>query len=183
MNTQAIVQDYYGTSNFIEKNLDKDITIFIVDDNKVYLSLLKNSLKRKNFSVFAFTTGEECINYLDLKPELIILDYHLDGVNPYAMKGDKISEIIKEKLPDTEIILISSDKKFKFISSINFSKRLIFKDELVLPKLIENVNSVIELTKDKNNSRSLSNTYLNTIFILIIIATALLYLLFKYLTF
>lgn len=180
MNTPTIVQDYYGTSNFIEKNLDKDITIFIVDDNKVYLNLLKNSLKRKNFSVFAFTTGEECLDYLELKPELVILDYHLDGVNPYAMKGDKISEIIKEKLPETEIILMSSDKKFKFISSINFSKKMMFKDDKVLPKIQQNVSSVIEHAKEINNSKSKTNVYLITILILISIVSALFYYLYNF---
>jgi len=180
MNTSTIVQDYYGASNFIEKNLDKDITIFIVDDNKVYLNLLKNSLKRKNFSVFAFTTGEECLDYLELSPELVILDYHLDGVNPYAMKGDKISEIIKEKLPETEIILISSDKKFKFISSINFSKKMMFKDDKVLPKIQQNVSSVIEHAKEINNSKSKINAYLITILILISMVFALFYYLYNF---
>jgi len=172
MNASAIIQDYYGTSNFIEQNQDKEITIFIVDDNKVYLNLLKNSLKRKNFSVFAFTTGEECMDYLELKPELIILDYHLDGVNPYAQKGDKISYLIKKKLPETEIILMSSDRKFKFISSINFSKKLMFKDEKALQKINKNVGEV--LGKTKKTKAMQNKTVLNTIAIVALLVVVVL---------
>ena len=175
MKPQTIIQDYYGGSNFIERNQEKEITIFIVDDNKVYLSLLKNSLKRKNFSVLTFTTGEECLDYLELKPELIILDYHLDGVNPYAKKGDKISELIKEQLPDTEIILMSSDKKFKFISSINFSRKVIFKDGEAVPKMKNNVDSVIELTKEKNDRVSKTKVYVISALIFITFITSLLF--------
>ena len=99
MKTHTIIQDYYGATNFIELNKDENLTIFIDDDNKVYLQLLKHSLKRKNFTILTFATGEECLNYLELKPNLVILDYHLDGINPYAKKGDKIAELISQQQP------------------------------------------------------------------------------------
>lgn len=66
MKTHTIIQDYYGATNFIELNNDENLTIFIIDDNKVYLQLLKHSLKRKNFTILTFATGEECLNYLEL---------------------------------------------------------------------------------------------------------------------
>ena len=147
---EAIVQDYYGANYIAHKDSDKDITIFIVDDNPVYLNLLKNSIKRKNFSVLAFSTGEECINYLDIQPELVILDYHLDGVNPYAMNGAQVSEIIKKQSPETEVMLISSDKKFQLISKINVAKNLLFKDKQTLPKVEKKINTIIEHSTEKD---------------------------------
>jgi CheY-like chemotaxis protein len=151
MKTQTIIQDYYGATRFIEENKDKELTIFIVDDDKIYLSLLRNSLKRDNFSIYDFTSGEECIEYLDLKPDLAILDYHLDGTNPYAMRGDKISEIISQKSPHTEVIIISSDSKFKFISDINFSKKIFFKDGNLIHKLENRTNNIINKIKENGS--------------------------------
>lgn len=179
MKTHAIIQDYYGATNFIELNKDREITIFIVDDNKVYLKLLKHSLKRKNFTILTFTTGEECLNYLELEPDLVILDYHLDGVNPYAQKGDKISELITQKLPDTETILISSDEKFHFISNINFSNKVLFKDMSALKKLKNSVKSVVGKRKKNKETNSRSKAYSITIILLILAAGYIIFEFFK----
>lgn len=137
MEAKHIVKDYYGASYFIEKNKDKDLIVFIVDDNLPYLNLLKKLLERPNFSVFTFSTGEECLEYLQLEPDLVILDYHLDGVNPYAMKGDRVAEIIEQKVPNVEIIMISSDNKFNLISELHLSnaKNVIYKDESAIGKI------------------------------------------------
>jgi len=179
MKTHAIIQDYYGATNYIELNKDRDLTIFIVDDNRVYLQLLKHTLKRKNFTILTFKTGEECLDYLELKPNLVILDYHLDGVNPYAQKGDKIAEIINQQLPETETILISSDEKFHFISNINFSKKVLFKDMSALDKLKKNVTVIRAKIKEKKNSNSRSKIYTIILSFLIIAVTYLVYELFN----
>lgn len=142
MKSQLLVQDYHGATYFIEKNKGKDLTIFIVDDNKVYLNLMKHSLARENFNVMTFTSGEECLNYLELNPDLIILDYHLNSVNPYAMNGDEVSKIIQKELPKTEMVIVSADKKFQFISDIHLSKRLIFKDHKFFNKVSKHADKV-----------------------------------------
>jgi CheY-like chemotaxis protein len=137
METTHIVKDYFGASSFIEKNKDKDLIVFIIDDNIPYLNLLKKLLDRPNFSVFTFSTGEESLEYLALHPDLLIIDYHLDSVNPYAMKGDRVAEIVEEKVPNAEIILISSDSKFNLISELHLSsaKNIVFKDEDAIVKI------------------------------------------------
>ncbi len=130
MKTDMIIQDYYGASYFLEANADRHLVVFLVDDNKFYLNLLKNLIKMKNVTVHSFTSGEESLDCLALKPDLVILDYHLDGTNPKAQKGDVIAHKIHEKLPSTEIILISSDQKFKLLMDLKSSiaKNIIFKD-------------------------------------------------------
>lgn len=137
MKTETIMQDYYGASYFLEAHSDRSLTVFIVDDNKVYLNLLKNVIKGTNITVHTFDIGEDCLKCLDLAPDLVILDYHLDGVNPGVMKGDKIAELIEAELPDTEIIMISSDQKFKLLVDLKMTKgnRLIYKDKTALKKL------------------------------------------------
>lgn len=153
MKKDTIVSDYYGGLYFIQKSKDKEITIFVVDDNEIYLNLLKEELSENpKFSVYAFTTGEECLNYLELNPTLVILDYHLDGKQPHAQKGDIIYVKIKEKLPSTEIVIVSSDHKLEFISDLRekTSNPVVFKDEQTVEKL--KVESKKILGKSENNS-------------------------------
>lgn len=152
METKNIVRDYYGASYFIDKNKDKDLIVFIVDDNIPYLNLLKKLLERPNFSVFTFSTGEECLEYLQLEPDLVILDYHLDGVNPYAMKGDRVAELIEQKVPNVEIIMISSDNKFNLISELHLSnvKNVIYKDDTAIHKIKTASEKMVEkITNEK----------------------------------
>ena len=122
MNTELIIQDYFGASYFLEANSNKELVVFVVDDNKLYLNLLMNVIKKPNITVHAFELGETCLKCLDLKPDLVILDYHLNSVLRTAMKGDKVAEIIHEEKPDTEIILISSDQKFKLFVDLRIAK-------------------------------------------------------------
>lgn len=130
MKTDMIFSDYDGATYFLEAHADKELVVFVVDDNKVYLNLLKNLIKSKKITVHAFSSGEECLRCLELEPDLIILDYHLDGVNPNAKKGDVIAELIHEKLPSAEIVIISSDQKFKLLMQLKtaFTKNIVYKD-------------------------------------------------------
>lgn len=145
MKHENIIQDYYGATFFIDENKDSQLIIFIVDDNKVYLNLLERTLKRPNFAVYTFKTGEECIEWMRLKPDLVLLDYHLDGVNPYAKNGDVIYALLKEISPETEIIMISTDNKFKLISNLHLSqtKNILYKDKFHFKKIIAKIDSVL----------------------------------------
>ena len=86
--------------------------IFLVDDDAVYLQLLKIELQQLDeYDIETYATGELCISSMHSKPNVIILDYHLDGIDPKAMNGiatlDKIHALDSKM---TVIILSSQDK-------------------------------------------------------------------------
>ncbi len=150
MKATSIIKDYYGKSFYVEKDKNKLATIFIVDDNKVFLNLIKHTIKRKNYSILTFTSGEECLDYFVLEPDLVILDFHLDASNPHAMNGDEVAKEIKKISPNTEIILVSADKRFKLFSKLKFTRKLMFKDDQFFPHLSTNVLQIlINSKKDK----------------------------------
>ncbi len=146
---EKVNRDYFSAAYFIDKNKDKELVIFIVDDNIPYLNFLKKLLERPNFSVFTFSSGEECLEYLQLQPDLVILDYHLDGVNPYAMKGNRVAELIEQRVPQSEIILISSDNKFNLINDLHLSatRNFIYKDDSTLGRLKTASEKIMEQKK------------------------------------
>ena len=145
----TLCQDYYGAIYYIRKN--KKLVIFIVDDDLFYLSLLKKELsKNSKFSIHTFSKGEDCLNYLSLNPDLVILDYHLNGKHSYAKNGAIIAQEIKEKSPQTETIIISSNHKLVFVDKLKQTESSIFfKDSFVLEKVESTFFNLLKKRKER----------------------------------
>ena len=92
-------------------NTDK-IKLFLVDDDKVFLKSLEiDFLEHADFMIETFTTGELCIENLSRNPDIIILDYHLDGIDKTAMNGLATLDKIKTVTTDIPVIMLSSQDK------------------------------------------------------------------------
>ena len=92
--------------------MNDKIKIFLVDDDAVYLKLLAiEFLQHADFTIETFATGELCIPKLSHNPDVIILDYHLDGIDKNAMNGLETLDKIKAFNSDIPIIMLSSQDK------------------------------------------------------------------------
>lgn len=90
------------------KNNNK-IKIFLVDDDALYVKLLDIELQQQGgYAIETYLTGELCIEHLSHNPVIIILDYHLDGINKNAMNGIETLDKIKEANPGIQVIMLSS---------------------------------------------------------------------------
>jgi len=95
-------------------NQDKKIKIFLVDDDAVYLKLLEIELiDHADFAIETYPTGEKCIAHLSHAPDVIILDYHLDGIDKNAMNGIEALDKIKAFNPDIPVVMLSSQDKIE----------------------------------------------------------------------
>lgn len=93
-------------------NNEKKITLFLVDDDAVFLKLLEvEFLQHADFIIKTFATGELCIENLPQNPDVIILDYHLDGVDKDAMNGIDALDKIKLLNPEIPVVMLSSQDK------------------------------------------------------------------------
>jgi DNA-binding NtrC family response regulator len=94
---------------------DKElIKIFLVDDDAVYLKLLEiEFLQYADFAIETYATGELCLQSLSHYPDVIILDYHLDGIVKNAINGLETLRKIKEINPDIPVIMLSSQDKIE----------------------------------------------------------------------
>lgn len=93
---------------------DTKIKLFLVDDDAVYLKSLEiQFLDALQFEVQTFATGELCIKNLSENPDVIILDFHLDGIDENAMNGLKTLDIIKSINSEIPIIMLSSQDKIE----------------------------------------------------------------------
>jgi response regulator of citrate/malate metabolism len=85
--------------------------IYVVDDDEFFAELMKRKLLKHGFTqVYTINSGAEFIDELNVKPDLIFLDYDLGDLT-----GIQVLLKIKKYSPSTEVIMISSQEKQKII--------------------------------------------------------------------
>jgi two-component system, OmpR family, response regulator len=88
--------------------------IFIVDDDPMHADMLKDHLgKMSNFSIQTFSTGEDALKNMHLKPNIIFLDYYLNSIVKEAEDGLEILQQIKKISPQTEVVMLSGQDKIE----------------------------------------------------------------------
>jgi len=91
---------------------NEKIKLFLVDDDAVFLKSLEiEFLQHADFIIETFATGELCMESLSHNPDVIILDYQLDGINKTAMNGIETLDKIKLYNPDIPVVMLSSQDK------------------------------------------------------------------------
>ena len=87
--------------------------IFVVDDDVVLATMLNDHLSENPLhEVFVYNTGEECLNNLHHNPDVIILDYQLNSVEPTAKDGLAILQEIKQFEQGVCVIMLSSQTQY-----------------------------------------------------------------------
>jgi len=95
-----------------EMNSAEPIKLFLVDDDAVFLKSLEiEFLQHADFIIETYATGELCIESLSHAPDVIFLDYFLDGINKSAMNGIETLDKIKALNPDIPVVMLSGQDK------------------------------------------------------------------------
>ncbi|MHB8260918.1 MAG: response regulator [Bacteroidia bacterium] len=91
---------------------NEKIKLFLVDDDAVFLKSLEiEFLQHADFVIETFATGELCVKNLPQNPDVIILDYHLDGIDKNAINGVQTLDKIKSFNQDIPVVMLSSQDK------------------------------------------------------------------------
>lgn len=135
------------------KNGDK-VKLFLVDDDVVFLKSLEiEFLENGVFEIETFTTGELCIAHLSHCPDVIILDYLLDGVEKDSMNGIQTLDEIKAFDSNIPVIILSAQDKIEVAVDCMHHKALdyVVKSETAfirLQKIITNIFMYRKLEKE-----------------------------------
>ena len=88
------------------------IKAFVVDDEQIYLTLIKSRLQSTGINnITGFLSGEECVEKLNEKPDVVILDIQLGKLN-----GVEVLKHIKIQSPRTIVIMFSSNSDKEIIN-------------------------------------------------------------------
>jgi DNA-binding NtrC family response regulator len=91
---------------------NEKIKLFLVDDDALFLKSLEiEFLQHADFAIETFATGELCMKSLSHNPDVIILDYFLDGIDKNAMNGIQTLDKIKAYNQDIPVVMLSSQDK------------------------------------------------------------------------
>ena len=90
------------------------IKLFLVDDDALFLKSLEiEFLQHADFDITTFPTGELCLAHLTENPDIIILDYQLDGIDHTAINGIETLDRIKAYNPNLPVVMLSSQDKIE----------------------------------------------------------------------
>lgn len=96
--------------------LNKKIKLFLVDDDVLFLKSLEiEFLVRADFEITTFATGELCIEAISSGevPDVIILDYYLNGISKYAINGIETLDKLKKINENIPVIMLSCQDKIE----------------------------------------------------------------------
>ncbi len=118
--------------------------IFFVDDDKMMLNLMEYTFKcRDGYDVKSYFSGEECIENLNLNPDLVVLDYYLGDADSMVMSGLETLKKINSEAPEIPVIILSREKNpgkiRQFIES--GAKKYVTKDDYFIDTLIETIEN------------------------------------------
>ncbi len=116
--------------------------IFVVEDNPVYQTLVLKQLENISQDIHVFSTGENFLAELSGVPDLIILDYNLDGI----ITGYDVLKELKKLTHTSPVIFFSSNLEIAVTSSIlklgvvEYIEKTIF----TLPRLKNSITRILE---------------------------------------
>ena len=143
-----------------------DTTVLLVDDSKVYRSILIKSLEKIKLNVIQATNGEEALNILEDSANnitLVITDYEMPKMN-----GLELTFKIREKFKKDQlgIIVISSAEEQNVVSKfLQFGANDFINKPFTDNDIVTRVNSNLELLdlfgqiKDMANKDFLTGAY------------------------
>jgi two-component system OmpR family response regulator len=131
------------------KNENK-IKLFLVDDDALFLKSLEiEFLDHADFTIETYATGELCMQNLSHNPDVIILDYHLDGIDKNAMNGIDTLDKIKAYNPDIPVVMLSSQDKIEVAISCMHHRAFdyVVKSETAFMRLQKIITTIFKYKK------------------------------------
>lgn len=129
---------------------DEKIKIFLVDDDSVYLKLLEiELLSQGDFDIETYGTGELCLENLSHSPDVIVLDYYLDGIQKNAMTGIETLDKIKAVNSEIAVIVLSGQDSIDIAISCMHHKAFdyVVKSETAFLRLKKIIPAIFQYKK------------------------------------
>ena len=130
----------------------KKIKLFLVDDDALFLKSLEIDFQsQSDFEIETFATGELCVANLSNNPDIVILDFHLNGIDKNAMNGLDTLVAIKEYNVEIPVIMLSSQDKIDIAVKCMHHNAFdyVVKSETAFVRLQKNISTIFSDQKIK----------------------------------
>lgn len=160
-------------SQLIKRANKKPFSIFLLEDNKLYLRGISSQL-RSNFGshirLNSFSRSGNFLNSLRKKPEIAVVDYHLDENS--EIEGLNLIKELKKTSPSTRIIVLTGEKTIDTaIKCLNIGATdYIIKEGNALDKVANDINIAMQKTLIKIEKEAYNNTINGIIALVVTVA-------------
>ena len=137
------------------ENLNK-IKLFLVDDDAVFLKSLEiEFLQNADFDIETYPSGELCVKNLSHSPDVIILDYRLNGTTLNVMNGIDTLDKILAFDPSIPVIILSAQDSIEVAVNCMHHHAIdyVVKSEtsfIRIQKIISNLYKMKKIEKELN---------------------------------
>jgi two-component system, OmpR family, response regulator len=128
----------------------ENIKIFLVDDDAVFLKSLEIDFRsNEKFMIETYATGEMCVAHLSRNPDVIILDFQLDGLDKNAMNGIQTLDKIKAFNPDIPVVMLSAQDRIEVAVNCMHHKAFdyVVKSETAFVRLQKIIPAIFKIKK------------------------------------
>lgn len=150
--------------------------IFVVEDNVYYNKLIVDNLARRKFTnVKFFLNGEDCIKNMNLKPDIVIEDYNLGGMN-----GVEVLKRAKKIYPDVEFIFLTAQNSTEIaVNTMRYGAYdYIVKDGVTFDKVFDRIQKIIKMKTLEGNVTTIK--YYKIAFVVLLFLIILFFILFYF---
>lgn len=146
--------------------------IFIVEDNHFYAKLLKEELFDENSNrIEVFYSGETCLNNLNQKPDVVILDHDLG-----ATTGIEVLKKIKGFNPNIQVVFMSAQEKIHV--AVAALKHGVYdyveKNKSTIRRLKPIIKRIIRYNKKRKEIRQYRHFKIAILFVMVLVSAIIL---------
>ncbi|MCH8331197.1 MAG: response regulator [Bacteroidetes bacterium] len=153
---------------------NRELLVFLVDDDEIYLKGIEHHLKENlkyKVTLRTFKTGEEVLQAIGEKPDIIFLDHYLDSVKKDALNGMEILKRIHKEDEDIHVIILSGQDKIEVaIDTMKYGAfDYIVKTEGAMVRAQNVVGNVVRMITQAELLRSYKIGFIITLIVLAVI--------------
>lgn len=139
----------------------KQLKFFIVDDDFFCANLYEQYLKNQNYlDISYFSNGEDCLDHLDLKPDIVFLDHNMDDLS-----GFEVLKKIKRYDPNIYVVMVSGQESIDTaVEALKYGAfDYLSKDANVCEKMIDAIERIkkIQWEIEKSNKKGFLRFFSN----------------------
>jgi DNA-binding NtrC family response regulator len=128
----------------------KNPLIFIIEESTIYKDLIVGYLQSNKFAnIKVYKNGDECMSNLHLNPDVIILDYSIEGIS-----GLELMKKVKSTRPQIDFIFLSGQNDVEIAVSLLKlgAADYVVKNEKAPSRLVKAIEqAIITTNKEKMN--------------------------------
>ncbi|KIC62204.1 response regulator [Chryseobacterium taiwanense] len=125
---------------------NQNLKFFIVDDDKFCATVYEQYLKNLHYEdITSFSNGEECLDELYQKPDIIFLDHNMEDLN-----GFEVLKKIKRYDPNIYVIMVSAQENIDMaVTALKYGAfDYLVKDANVCEKITEATEKILKIKEE-----------------------------------